>query len=395
MAFWFYFGLSIPASLMLVVLTTLLAADMRWLFLPRQKAGIFPLHGVTYCRTWLLNRVLASSLDLLHGVYASIFASSWLRLMGARVGRHTEVSTAMGIVPDLLTLGDDAFIADGVMLGDEEQRGGWMMLRPTGIGNRSFVGNGAYVADGAVVPDDVLIGVQTRTPENHQLRSGQTWMGSPPLLLPAREQTAGFPDALTFRPSGLRKLGRAVVEAFRIVTPHAAVIAVGYTVVLNVMPLAEAGRWGAVAWLPERRRPALRTRRLPLRRHPQVAAASAATTSARSRCGRPSSGFRKASPASTKASRCPISMRYLRGTPWLPVAFNLLGSRIGRGAYLDTTDFTEFDCVHIGDHSELNALCCPQTHLFEDRVMKIDHVRIGQSRFAWDSKRGAVQRRGR
>ena len=122
--------------------------------------------------------------------------------MGAKVGRHAEISTAVGIVPDLLTLGDDTFIADGVMLGDEEQRGGWMVLRPTGIGNRSFVGNGAYVADGAVVPDDVLIGVQTRTPENHQLRSGQTWMGSPPLLLPARERIEGFPESLTFRPRG-------------------------------------------------------------------------------------------------------------------------------------------------------------------------------------------------
>jgi non-ribosomal peptide synthetase-like protein len=44
---------------------------------------------------------------------------------------------------------------------------------------------------------------------------------------------------------------------------------------------------------------------------------------------------------------------------------------------MDTTDITEFDCVTIGDHSELNALTCPQTHLFEDRVMKIDHVDIG------------------
>ena len=33
--------------------------------------------------------------------------------------------------------------------------------------------------------------------------------------------------------------------------------------------------------------------------------------------------------------------------------------------------------MYIGDYSELNALCCPQTHLFEDRVMKIDDVRIG------------------
>ncbi|MBV8124168.1 MAG: peptide synthetase, partial [Paucibacter sp.] len=53
------------------------------------------------------------------------------------------------------------------------------------------------------------------------------------------------------------------------------------------------------------------------------------------------------------------------------------GACIGKGVYLDTTDITEFDCVSIGDYSELNALSCPQTHLFEDRVMKIDHVRIG------------------
>jgi non-ribosomal peptide synthetase-like protein len=74
----------------------------------------------------------------------------------------------------------------------------------------------------------------------------------------------------------------------------------------------------------------------------------------------------------------PNFMRYLRGTPWLPLAFRLLGARIGKGVYLDTTDITEFDCVTIGDHSELNALACPQTHLFEDRVMKVDHVIIGE-----------------
>jgi non-ribosomal peptide synthetase-like protein len=73
----------------------------------------------------------------------------------------------------------------------------------------------------------------------------------------------------------------------------------------------------------------------------------------------------------------PNVLRYLRGTPMLPLALNLLGCRIAPSAWLDTTDITEFDCVHIGAHSELNANSCPQTHLFEDRIMKIDHVRIG------------------
>lgn len=62
----------------------------------------------------------------------------------------------------MLTLGEESFIADAVMLGDEEIKGGWMSLKATKIGNRSFVGNSAYIADGTVLPDNVLIGVQSK-----------------------------------------------------------------------------------------------------------------------------------------------------------------------------------------------------------------------------------------
>jgi len=72
----------------------------------------------------------------------------------------------------------------------------------------------------------------------------------------------------------------------------------------------------------------------------------------------------------------PNLLEHLRGTPLLPWALRLLGTKIGRGVYLDTTDLTEFDCVSIGDGAELNGWCGPQTHLFEDRVMKIGRVDI-------------------
>jgi non-ribosomal peptide synthetase-like protein len=327
---------------------------------------------------WLLNRVLDSSLSVLHGVYASMFASGWLRLMGTKVGRHAEVSTAVGIVPDLLTLGDDTFIADGVMLGDEEQRGGWMVLRPTGIGNRSFVGNGAYVADGAVVPDDVLIGVQTRTPENERLRSGQTWMGSPPILLPAREQIEGFPESLTFRPARVRKFGRAVVEMLRIVLPLAFVIASGYLIVQVVMPIAEADDTG---WFTVANALALAGVFYGLGSFLLVVALKWILVGRyRPRAAPMWTPFVWLSEAVTnvyESLAVPNLLSHLRGTPLLPWALWLFGARIGRGVYMDTTDLTEFDCVRIGDEAELNGWSGPQTHLFEDRVMKIGYVEIG------------------
>ena len=372
-----YFALAFPATAVLIICTALISAALRWAVLMRLKAGRWPVHSNVYCRRWLVNQIQESSLNILHGVYATVYAPYWYRLLGAKVGRDAEISTAQGVVPDLLTLGDESFIADGVMLGDESIEGGWMRTQATIISKRCFVGNGAYIPDGTILPENVLIGVHSRAPNNGVMQDGDTWLGSPAINLPAREQAAGFAESLTFRPSFLRRLGRGLVEAFRIITPHAVIIAVGYTVVLNAMPYAEAGRWGVVAL------------------HLNIAGLLYGI-----------GGFifiallkwlfifrynKRSQPMWTpfvwlsegitnlyEGLVVPNFMRYLRGTPWLPIAFNMLGSHIGRGVYLDTTDLTEFDCVTIGDYSELNALVCPQTHLFEDRIMKIDHVNIGK-----------------
>jgi len=44
---------------------------------------------------------------------------------------------------------------------------------------------------------------------------------------------------------------------------------------------------------------------------------------------------------------------------------------------METTDLSEFDLAIIGDEANLNADCTVQTHLFEDRVMKMSKVEIG------------------
>jgi non-ribosomal peptide synthetase-like protein len=371
-----YFVLAFPASAVLIVLTALVSAAIRWGALPRLEPGRSAIHSNTYCAKWLVSHIQESSLNVLHGIYATVFAPFWYRLLGAKVGRDAEISTALGVVPDMLTLGDETFIADAVMLGDEQIDGGWMTMQPTVISHRSFVGNGSYIPDGTVLPEQVLVGVHTHAPDNGRMQPGDTWLGSPPIHLPAREQAAGYPEHLTYRPSPLRRLGRALVEGFRIVAPHAVVIAVGYTVVLDLMPLAGSGRWGTVvldlalvglAYGVGNYLVVLALKWLLVGRYRKRAAPM----------WTPFVWLSEGVTNLYEGIAVPNFMRYLRGTPWLPLAFNLLGCHIGRGVYLDTTDITEFDCVTIGDHAELNALTCPQTHLFEDRVMKIDRVDIG------------------
>jgi non-ribosomal peptide synthetase-like protein len=370
-----YFVLAFPAAAVLLVCTALLSAGIRWTVLPRLRPGSWPVHSALYCAKWLVNQIQESSLHVVHGVYATLYAPWWYRLLGAKVGRDAEISSALGLVPDMLTLGDETFIADAVMLGDEHIDGGWMSMQPTVISKRSFVGNGAYIPDGTVLPENVLIGVHSTAPANARMKNGDTWLGSPPLHLPAREETAGFPESLTFKPSPGRRLARGLIEGFRIVAPHAIVISVGYTIVLKVMPYAGEGLWWTVIGYLT-----LSGLLYGLGTYLFVVALKWLLMGRyRKRSSPMWTSFVWLSEGVTnlfEGIAVPNFMRYLRGTPWLPVAFNLLGCHIGKGVYMDTTDITEFDCVYIGDYSELNALTCPQTHLFEDRVMKIDDVRI-------------------
>lgn len=371
-----YFALTLPASALLVLTVILLSAGFRWLVLPKLEIGRWPVRSVVYFRKWLTNQIQESSLNVLHGIYATVYAPSWYRLLGATVGKGAEISTALGIVPDMLTLGEDSFIADGVMLGDEQIDRGWVTLRPTVIGKRSFVGNGAYIPDGTVLPEDVLIGVQSTVPANNIIRSGETWIGSPPMHLPARETISGFPEELTFRPSWKRRIGRGLVEGLRIVMPLSIVITAGYLTVLEIFPLVEKHGFGSAVL-------ALGLAGLVY----GIASFVVVCLSKWLFIGR----YRPyASPMWTpfvwvseavtnlyESIAVPNFVNFLRGTPLLPPFMRLLGCKIGTGVYLDTTDITEFDCVSIGDYSEINGWAGPQTHLFEDRIMKIGRVSIG------------------
>jgi non-ribosomal peptide synthetase-like protein len=67
----------------------------------------------------------------------------------------------------------------------------------------------------------------------------------------------------------------------------------------------------------------------------------------------------------------------LLGTPFFNSYLRLMGCRIGRHVFIETTLFSEFDLVCVGDHAALNFGVVVQNHLFEDRIMKSSYVKIG------------------
>jgi hypothetical protein len=73
-----------------------------------------------------------------------------------------------------------------------------------------------------------------------------------------------------------------------------------------------------------------------------------------------------------------VLLEHLQGTPFLPWILRLLGVKFGQGVCMHTTDITEFDCVKVGDFCSINAMSALQTHLYEDRVMKVGRVELGR-----------------
>ncbi len=78
-----------------------------------------------------------------------------------------------------------------------------------------------------------------------------------------------------------------------------------------------------------------------------------------------------------EAVAIPLLLEALDGTPFAAPYLRLLGARIGKRVYLESLDMTEFDLVDIGDEAALGHACTVQTHLFEDRIMKMDRLTIG------------------
>ena len=73
----------------------------------------------------------------------------------------------------------------------------------------------------------------------------------------------------------------------------------------------------------------------------------------------------------------PLMIAPLLGTPFPWMVLRLFGMKIARNTLLLTTYMTEFDLVEIGEKCAINSGVSLQTHLFEDRIMKMSHVRIG------------------
>ncbi|MES2309410.1 MAG: Pls/PosA family non-ribosomal peptide synthetase, partial [Verrucomicrobiota bacterium] len=344
------------------------------------KPGIYPLYSVTYLRKWFADHIWRLALFVLHPIYATVFISPVLRLLGAKIGKNSEISTASNVTPHLLEIGEEAFVADTVSLGEMEVRGNSIILEATLIGKSSFIGNAARVPQGSEIPPNVLIGVMSTPPTKEQFvqSSAKNWFGIPAIPMPRRQESRAFDETLKLHPSWRRRFARGLVEFFRIILPMRVVISLStifvafahdlmteeslFDVIIQ-MPFYYLGIIGIPAFLIA---VALKWVLVGKYRETEVPMWSWRVWSS------------EAVTVIYESLAVPYFLQFLQGTPLLPVVLKLFGVHVGDRVWMNTTDITEFDLVTLESDVALNEDSGPQTHLFEDRVMKMGFVHIGE-----------------
>ncbi len=373
---WYLPVLTWPTAFMLIIGTVAFVALLRWAVLPRVSSGKYSVHSGFFFRKWVVSLTTEVTLETLSSLFATIYMRAWYRIMGAGIGKGSEISTNLSGRYDVTRIGAKNFIADEVVFGDEDIRRGWMRLEETRTADRVFVGNDAVVPPGTSIPEGVLIGIKSKPPTGVAMQPGETWFGSPPMKLPTRQKVEGVDAAWTFEPSLGRKIWRGVFEAIHTSIPTMLFITLGLIALEVMMPMVMTRDWDllAVTFLAFSVGIAVTTT-------VAVAGIKWLLMGVYKPMMKPMWSFwamrTEAVAVLYHALAGKTLLEHLQGTPMLPWVLRLFGAKFGKGVWMNMTDITEFDCVKVGDFCQINAMSALQTHLYEDRIMKVGRVELG------------------
>jgi non-ribosomal peptide synthetase-like protein len=362
-----------------VILLTIIITILKWLLLGNIKDGKYAVDSFFYYKKWFFDQLMKLSLQVIGTLYTTLYLQFWFKSLGVKMGKRVEISTVEFISPDLLVTGDECFLADSVSIGASHVRNGFITIAKTYFGNRTFVGNSAVISPGTRLGNNVLVGVLSKmNKENLPAADGTSWFGSPAVYLPKRDINKDFPLETTYKPTRKLFAMRYFIEFFRVVLPTTLFItyAVLITNVVSYMQVhkdlnelflvfpflylgaAISGTLTMVLlkWIIiGKYKPAKK----PLWSH-YVWRSELVT-------------------GIYENFLVLFFLNLLTGTPFIKYPLRLLGCKIGKRACIFTTQITEFDLIKVGDDSALNDNCTLQTHLFEDRVMKMSFVDIGKN----------------
>ena len=371
---WSTFDTSIITAIIVVasplcVIVALIAQALSLRLLGRTKPGAINRWSIEYISVWAKSQAVDSAGRWLSG---TLFWPTWLRLAGMRIGKGCEISTIIDVVPDTVTIGDTCFFADGIYFASPRVDRNVVFLGTTSIGDNTFIGNHAVISSGFAYSPDYFVGVSTVA--NAKVAHKETaWFGHPPMQLPRRDVVTAD-RTLTHEPSIIRYVNRFFWEALRFTLP--------------IFPIALGWCW----WVAINESTSHFSPTITALVIAPLATLAFAFIIIASIVIMKWTLLGRVRPGQHALWSCWCSrwdflfvawgfyargtLEQLSGTLFLNAFLRLIGVRIGKRVVLGHgfTQVVDPDMLSFGDDSTVT--CNFQAHSFEDRILKIDYIRI-------------------
>ncbi|MEP1769846.1 MAG: Pls/PosA family non-ribosomal peptide synthetase, partial [Anderseniella sp.] len=164
----------------------------------RWKPTAIEIWSIDYFRFWFVKLLYDSST-------AHLFAGTplynlWLRLLGARIGRHAVILSKAPVTTDLYSVGDSSLIWENTVTSGYRARNNVIETGAISIGSDAYVGTGSHLDIGTIIGDGGQLGHSSTLQAGQEIPAGMRFHGTP-----AEETTTNFNTVKSQRCSSLRR----------------------------------------------------------------------------------------------------------------------------------------------------------------------------------------------
>ena len=148
------------------VLLNAIPIAAKWLLIGSWKQEVFPVWSLRYFRFWVVKTLVRSA--PMAALAGTPLYNLYLRLLGAKIGRNTVISSRfVPVCTDLFSVGDNTILQQGL---DPARLQGAVELH---LHRLDPIGDNAYVGEASVLDIDTAMGNDTQLGHASSLQSGQ------------------------------------------------------------------------------------------------------------------------------------------------------------------------------------------------------------------------------
>ena len=204
---WTYAVVDRPAELYLrlvsygfgtFVLLNAIPIAAKWLLIGKWKQEVIPIWSLRYFRFWVVKTLVRSAPMAALG---TPIYNLYLRLLGAKVGRNTVISSRfVPVCTDLFSVGDNTILQkDSILLGYKAQSN-YIYTGSIAIGDNAYVGQASVLDIDTAMGNDTQLGHASSLQSGQRVPDGKRYHGSP-----AQETQADYCPVERMECSSLRR----------------------------------------------------------------------------------------------------------------------------------------------------------------------------------------------